>query len=133
MPTLDDVARIALELSEVTEGEERNDQRSWAVAGTGFAWERTFSKADLKRFGDETPPSYPILAVRTADLAEKEAILAVGTPGVFTIQHFNGYAAILVELAAISMDALREVLIDGWLAKAPAKLAEEFTRGASPR
>ena len=67
MATLDDVARIALGLPEVTEDDSRGT-RSWAVAGKTFAWERPYSKADIKRFGDETPPRQPILAVlRTFD------------------------------------------------------------------
>jgi hypothetical protein len=41
------------------------------------------SKADLKRFGEETPPRQPVLAVRTDDLIEKEAVLQAGTKGVF--------------------------------------------------
>jgi len=45
------------------------------------------------------PP--PIVAVRTAGLHEKEALLAAGFPGIFTIPHFEGYAAVPVELRAI--------------------------------
>ena len=60
------------------------------------------------------------------DLGEKEAILAAGTPGLFTIPHFDGYAAVLVQLEAVDEDDLREILTDGWLAVAPESLADEF-------
>ena len=132
MVTLDDVAKIALELPEVVEGD-RHGRRDWSVAGKGFAWERPFSKADIKRFGDDPPPDGPILAVRVEDLGEKEAVLASNTKGFFTIPHFNGYAAVLIQLKVVGKRALREALIDGWLACAPTALADEFvartTRG----
>ena len=124
MATLDDVSRIALGLPEVTEDDARGT-RSWAVAGKTFAWERSYSKADIKRFGDETPPRQPILAVRVEDLVEKEAVLAAGTKGIFTIPHFDGYAAILVELHEVGMRALKDALADSWLARAPRDLAEQ--------
>ena len=124
--SLDEAARMALELPEVTEGE-RHGNRSWSVAGKVFAWERSFSKADIRRFGDAGPPDGPILAVRVADLSEKEAVLAAGTKGVFTIPHFDGYAAVLIQLKAVTKRSLREALEDGWLACAPPKLAEDYT------
>lgn len=125
--SLDDVARIALALPEVTEGE-RHGLRTWSVAGKVFAWERTFSRADLRRFGDRTPPPDPILAVRTADLEDKEAVLSAGGRGVFTIPHFDGFAAVLVELPAVNAARLRELLVDGWLAMAPPALADGLVR-----
>jgi hypothetical protein len=123
--TLDEVARMALELPEVVEGDHRGG-RTWSVGKKTFAWERPFSKADIKRFGDETPPEGHIVAVRVEDVGEKEAVLAAGPPGFFTIPHFNGYPAVLVELRKATKKALRDALVDGWLACAPPKLATEF-------
>jgi hypothetical protein len=39
MATIDDVARVASELPEVTEGE-RFGNLTWFVEGKGFVWER---------------------------------------------------------------------------------------------
>jgi hypothetical protein len=130
--TFDDVARLTTELPEVTEGVEKHrGHRTWVVGGKAFAWERPFSKADIKRYGAQTPPDGPILAIRTADLAEKEAILAAGPDAFFTIQHFNGYSAYLVQLDRVSAEALREALTDGWLACAPPALADRYAEGSS--
>jgi hypothetical protein len=130
--TFDDVARMAAELPEVTDGE-RHGHRTWFAAGKAFAWERPYSKADLKRFGDQTPPDGPILAVSVADLGEKEAVLAAGLDGFFTISHFDGYAAVLIQLRMVKATRLREALTDAWLAVAPRKLADEFAQRARLR
>ncbi len=124
MVHLDDVARLALELPDTTEGR-RFGNRTWYVANKAFAWERPFSKADLARFGDDEPPDGPILAISVDDLAEKEAVLQANPDAFFTIAHFDGYAAVLVRLRVVRVAALRAALVDGWLAAAPKRLAKE--------
>ena len=125
MTSMDDAARLATALPDVTEAE-RHGHRTWFVGGKAFAWERPFSKADLRRFGEMVPPAGPIVAVRVADLGEKEAVLASSGKGIFTIPHFDGYAAILVQLKTVTKKALRDAIIDGWLACAPPQLARGY-------
>jgi len=128
MAAFEDVERMVSVLPEVTEGE-RHGNRTWLVRGKAFAWERPFSKADLRRFGEATPPTGPILALRTADLADKDALLATGAKGFFTIPHFEGYAAVLIQLRAATKKPLREAIEDAWLACAPEALVRGFLDG----
>jgi hypothetical protein len=132
MVTVEQVARLAASLPEVTEGQ-RYGNRTWFVAGKAFAWLRPFSKADLRRYGDVEPPTGPILAVSVEDLGEKEAVLAAQPETFFTIPHFDGFAAVLIQLDLVSERALRDALVDGWLASAPRQLGEEYVARAAKR
>ena len=125
MPTLEDVAAMAMELPEVTEGVSWG-QRTWSVRKKSFVWERPFTKADIKRYGDEPVPQGELVGVRVEDLHEKDAILEAGTKGVFTISHFDNYPAVLIQLKLIGRRNLRELIVNAWLAVAPAKLAKEY-------
>ncbi|GAA3150281.1 hypothetical protein JOF29_008296 [Kribbella aluminosa] len=119
-----DVERVVAGLPGTVEAE-RHGMQTWTVGGKAYAWVRPFSKADLKRFGEETPPEGPILALTVEDLAEKEAVLAARAgDGFFTIPHFDGYAAVLVQLDKVSERVLEEALLDAWLVHAPADVAK---------
>jgi len=132
--TLDDVAAIALVLPGTTEEERSPGGRAWAVGTTTYAWERAFSKADVRRFAGARVPPPPIVAIRVDDLGEKEVVLAAGHRGVFTIPHFDGYAAVLVELRVVGRRVLRQLLEDGWAAGAPPDLlAARQPRRRAPR
>jgi hypothetical protein len=130
--TLDEVAAVALSLPEVVEGE-RHGNRTWFVVGKAFAWERPFSKADIKRFGDVSPPAGPIVAIRVLDVNDKEALLALGHRGFFTIPHFDGYPAVLVQLNSVGKRAFREAMTDAWLACAPGDLASSWLARPKPQ
>jgi len=118
------VARIVAALPEATEGE-RFGNLTWSVRLKAYAWDRPFSKADLRRFGDEPPPPGPILAVRVADLAEKEAVLAAGGRAFFTIPHFDGYAAVLIQLDVVSARDLKQLVTDAWLSCVPPSITAQ--------
>lgn len=126
--TIDDVAAMALALPEVSDGTSWGN-RAWYVAGKHFLWERPFSKADVRRFGDEPVPGGTIIGVRVEDEGEKRAVLAAGIPGVFTIPHFDGYPAVLVQLQLARMRALRDLVLDAWLSCAPEALARAHLAG----
>jgi hypothetical protein len=125
MAGLDDVERLVALLPEVTDGT-RYGHRTWLVAGTVFAWERPFSKADVKRFADAPVPQGPILALVTDGLEDKESLLQAHPDHLFTIPHFQGYPAVLLHLASASDDDLREALLDAWLVHAPEDVARSY-------
>ncbi|HXM55694.1 MAG TPA: MmcQ/YjbR family DNA-binding protein [Candidatus Dormibacteraeota bacterium] len=120
--TVEDAARLALALPEVSEGT-RFGHRTWLVAGKGFAWERPLSKADVKRLGDQPAPEGPLLAVRVGNLEEKEVLMMDPPHGFFDIEHFRGYPAVLIRLQLVEEDVLKAALVEAWHACAPPSLA----------
>lgn len=111
MPDLDDAAAIALSLPGVTEGT-RYGNRAWYAGKSCFAWERPLTKADVKRWGDAPLPDGELLGVLTQDLHDKQALLAEGRAGVFTIAHFDSYPAVLLELSRIRTKDLKALITD---------------------
>ena len=121
---LDRVRASALELPETEERLSR-DMRQWRVKDKLFVLERPLRRSDLTALGDAAPDG-PILGARVEHLVAKEALLADDQGVFFTTPHFDGYPAILVQLDRIAVDYLDEVIVEAWLARAPARLAKAY-------
>jgi hypothetical protein len=117
MANWNDMRRIALGLPET--GEKQSwGSASWQVRGKGFVWERPLHRNDVEALGDAAPDG-PILGARVADIGVREALIADDPSVFFTIPHFDGYPAVLVKLAEISVPELDELITEAWLLRAP--------------
>lgn len=121
MATWEDVAHLVAELPETNE----TAPRSWRVRKKLICWERPLRKADYAALGDAAPEG-DILGARVADEGVKFALIADSPEVFFTTPHFDGYPMILVRLAEIDPDELRELVTDAWLAQAPRTLVTKF-------
>ena len=130
MATWEDVARLALSLPESTQGSGTRGLK-WEVRGKHFAWERPLGQRDLDELG-EAAPSGPVLGASTADLSDKRGLIASDPAVFFTVPHFEGYPAVLMQLDRIELDQLREVLTDAWLCRAPKRLAAKYLAENEP-
>lgn len=71
-------------------------------------------------------PQGPILALVTDGLEDKEALLQAHPEYLFTIPHFDNYAAVLLHLEKADETELRAALHDASLVHAQADLAERY-------
>ena len=124
--TWDDVRDLALALPGTSERVSRGNAQ-WKVNGKGFVWERPLRRADLEALGIDAQDG-PVLGAATEDEAVKLALVAEDPAVFFTTPHFDGYAAVLVHLDAISRRRLGELVAEAWAAKAPAALVREHFR-----
>lgn len=113
MATWRDVVRIGKKLPGVEESTSYRTP-SLKVAGKSFVRLRSEAEGGL---------------VLLCDLAEKEALLQSGSPAFYTTPHYDGYGAILVDLAQIDRRHLTELIEESWSQKAPKKLV----RARDPR
>ncbi len=70
-----------------------------------------------------------LIVIRTANAEDKEALVQDPDSPFFTIDHFRGYNAVLVQqsrLGELSYDELVEVITEAWRAVAPKKLVRQF-------
>src|SRR5690349_1434742 len=111
MATEADVRRIALSLPETIE-------KPW-YGSPGF---RVKDKGFL-RIRSEAEGG---LVVFVADLGEKEALLASDAEVFFTTPHYDGYPTVLVNLPAIEVDELTELIVESWRIKAPKRVRSAY-------
>src|SRR5262245_6373018 len=119
MATHADVRRIALSLPE-TEESKVDFAFSVLVKGKwkGFAW------SWKERINPKKPrvPNLGVLAVRTANLVDKDLLIAAEPTKFFTEPHYDGFPAVLVRLDAVTARELRPLLQDAWRSIAPKEL-----------
>jgi hypothetical protein len=122
-----DVDAICLALPEVELGTSWGDNPTYKVRGKGFLMHRPPGPTAIdpetgERFTD-------LLVITTPTEVEKLALVEDPDLPFFTIDHFNGYNAVLVQqsrLGEIERDELAEIITDAWLTKATPALARRY-------
>lgn len=111
MATQSDVRRVAMALPG-TEASKTDFAFSVTVKGKskGYAWVWK-ERVDPKK---PRVPNPAVLAVRVANLGQKDALLAADSRAFFTEPHYNGFPAVLVRLKAMRVAGLRVLLRDAW-------------------
>jgi hypothetical protein len=114
----DDVRRLALSLPEVAEME--SDGFDFRVGNRGFVW-----SYPERRPGKPRVIRTDIAVLFVGDEAEKQALL-LGEPGLFfTTPGYGGLPLVMLRLAEVGVDRLRELVTDAWRMRAPDGLAAE--------
>ena len=131
-----DVERLALAMPLVEErvGGGYDGWRTWKLPGAKgrqVVWERPLRPSDLRDLGPIAPTG-DLIAVRTPD-PETKAERIASIEACFDIPHFARFTGVLVRLADIDLDDLRELIEDSWLAVAPARARREWLAGRPGR
>ncbi len=111
MATEKDVRRIALSLPETIEKPWFNTP-GFRVKDKGFLRIRSEAEGGLVVF--------------VADLGEKEMLLESEPEKFFTTPHYDGYPTVLVNLAAVDVAELRELITESWRVKAPKRVLNDY-------
>jgi hypothetical protein len=123
----EDVDEICMSLPEVELGTSWGDRPTYKVRGKGFLLHRMPHPTAVD---PETGQMYDdLLVITTADAAEKQALVDDERLPFFTIDHFRGNSAVLVQqsrLGEIEREELAEIITDAWAAKAPKTLVRKF-------
>lgn len=128
--TPDDVGPLCLSLPEVELGTTWGDVPSFKVPrgdkGRGFLLYRHPHRTAIDPATGE--PFDDLLVIRVADQGEKAALVEDTATPFFTVPHFDGYHAVLVQqsrLGELTLAELREVITEAWAAVAPKSLVKQ--------
>ena len=125
--TPEDVDDICLGLPEVELGTSWGDNPTYKVRGKGFLMHRPPGRTAIDPRSGE--PYTDLLVITVPSESEKRALVDDQRLPFFTIDHFKGFNAVLVQqsrLGEISREELAEIITDAWLTKAPRSLAKMF-------
>lgn len=126
----EDVDEICAGLPETEFGTSWGDRPTWKVPrgdkGRGFVLYRAPHKSAVDPATGEMYDD--LVVITTPTEVEKNALVEDPDTPFFTIDHFKGYSAVLVQqsrLGEIDRDELVEILTDAWAARAPRRLVRE--------
>jgi len=126
MADADDVRRLALALPYVAEVD--SDGFDFRVADKGFVWSYPERRPGKKRL-----IRTDIAVLFVGDEAEKQALL-LGEPEVFfTTPGYDGWPLVMLRLAEVDVERLRELVTDAWRMRAPDALVSDLDDANSPR
>jgi hypothetical protein len=127
----EDIDEICAGLPETELGTSWGDRPTWKVPrgpkGKGFLLYRAPGKTAIDPGTGEMYDD--LVVITTPTEVEKNALVEDGSTPFFTIDHFRGYSAVLVQqsrLGEISRRELAEVITEAWATKAPEKLVREL-------
>jgi hypothetical protein len=132
-----DIALICGSLPEVELGISWGDRPTYKVPrgpkGKGFLIYRAPGKTAIDPASGEMFTDLLVISVPDEDA--KIALVQDPNSPFFTIDHFSGYNAVLVQesrLGELDRERLAEVLIEAWACKAPKRLVSEYFAVARP-
>jgi hypothetical protein len=130
MATQADVRRIALSFPGT---EEAKDRFAFSVLNKGklkgFAW------VWMERVDPKKPrvPNPRVIAVRVANLGQRDVILSSDPKKFFTEPHYAGFPAVLVRLDAVAVSDMKTLIADAWRCQAPQQLSNETKTGKTKK
>jgi hypothetical protein len=127
MATWDDVRAIAGELPETSEGLGWG-RPAFLVRDRWFVLLREPRPDALEADGHRIEG---LIVLYVEDLETKDALAADDSGYFMTTPHFARSRMILVHLADIPVDELREVMVESWLVRAPKRLAKAYLESIS--